>query len=114
MFAVQAKALVKTYGSTTALDGVDLEIPPGKVLGLLGPNGAGKTTTVRILTTLLHPDSGDAEVAGHDVLTQPDAVFGRTTSDLVMLMFAWALSWVGAWIGLVARSVEVAQSAGLM
>ncbi|RSN59035.1 daunorubicin/doxorubicin resistance ABC transporter ATP-binding protein DrrA [Amycolatopsis sp. WAC 04182] len=74
MFAVQAKALVKTYGSTRALDGVDLSIPKGKVLGLLGPNGAGKTTTVRILTTLLRPDSGEAEVAGHDVLAHPDAV----------------------------------------
>src|SRR3979409_1511801 len=72
--AVQAKALVKTYGSTRALDGVDLEIPSGQVLGLLGPNGAGKTTTVRILTTLLKPDSGAAMVAGHDVLAQPDAV----------------------------------------
>ncbi|WP_370945718.1 ATP-binding cassette domain-containing protein [Amycolatopsis sp. cg5] len=74
MVAVRAKALVKTYGSTRALDGVDLEIPAGKVLGLLGPNGAGKTTTVRILTTLLRPDSGEAEVAGHDVLADPDSV----------------------------------------
>ncbi|SDX28087.1 ABC-2 type transport system ATP-binding protein [Amycolatopsis xylanica] len=74
MVAVRAKALVKTYGSTRALDGVDLEIPSGKVLGLLGPNGAGKTTTVRILTTLLRPDSGEAEVAGHDVLADPDSV----------------------------------------
>jgi ABC-2 type transport system ATP-binding protein len=66
--------LVKTYGSTPALDGVDLEIPSGEVLGLLGPNGAGKTTVVRILTTLLRPDSGEAWVAGHDVLADPDAV----------------------------------------
>ncbi|SFA79363.1 ABC-2 type transport system ATP-binding protein [Amycolatopsis marina] len=72
--AVRAQALVKTYGSTRALDGVDLEIRSGKVLGLLGPNGAGKTTTVRILTTLLQPDSGQAWVAGHDVLADPDAV----------------------------------------
>lgn len=74
MVAVRAKALVKTYGSTRALDGVDLEIPSGKVLGPVGPNGAGKTTTVRILTTLLRPDSGEAEVAGHDVLADPDSV----------------------------------------
>ncbi|OZM72810.1 daunorubicin/doxorubicin resistance ABC transporter ATP-binding protein DrrA [Amycolatopsis antarctica] len=72
--AVRARALVKTYGSTRALDGVDLDIPSGKVLGLLGPNGAGKTTTVRILTTLLRPDSGTATVAGHDVLADPDSV----------------------------------------
>jgi ABC-2 type transport system ATP-binding protein len=72
--AVRAEALVKTFGSTRALDGVDLEIPTGTVLGLLGPNGAGKTTTVRILTTLLRPDSGRAWVAGHDVLADPQAV----------------------------------------
>ncbi|WP_199429045.1 ATP-binding cassette domain-containing protein [Qaidamihabitans albus] len=72
--AVRARDLVKTYGSTRALDGVDLEVPSGKVLGLLGPNGAGKTTTVRILTTLLKPDSGEAWVAGRDVLAEPDSV----------------------------------------
>ncbi|HEX9338531.1 MAG TPA: ATP-binding cassette domain-containing protein, partial [Pseudonocardiaceae bacterium] len=72
--AVRAEGLVKTFGQTRALDGVDLEIPAGRVLGLLGPNGAGKTTTVRILTTLLRPDSGRAWVAGHDVLADPEAV----------------------------------------
>ncbi|PXY38450.1 ATP-binding cassette domain-containing protein [Prauserella flavalba] len=72
--AVRARGLVKNYGTTRALDGVDLEIPTGQVLGLLGPNGAGKTTTVRILTTLLLPDSGEAEVARHDVLADPDGV----------------------------------------
>ncbi len=72
--AVRAEGLVKTFGSTRALDGIDLEIPTGTVLGLLGPNGAGKTTAVRILTTLLRPDSGRAWVAGHDVLAEPDAV----------------------------------------
>ncbi|MEU7785719.1 MULTISPECIES: ATP-binding cassette domain-containing protein [unclassified Amycolatopsis] len=75
--AVQVRGLVKTYGSTRALDGVDLDIPAGRVLGLLGPNGAGKTTTVRILTTLLRPDSGEAHVAGYDVLAQPDEVRRR-------------------------------------
>jgi ABC-2 type transport system ATP-binding protein len=75
--AVQVRGLVKTYGSTRALDGVDLDIPAGRVLGLLGPNGAGKTTMVRILTTLLRPDSGEAHVAGYDVLTQPDEVRQR-------------------------------------
>jgi ABC-2 type transport system ATP-binding protein len=72
--AVRAEALVKTFGATRALDGIDLEISTGTVLGLLGPNGAGKTTAVRILTTLLRPDSGRAWVAGHDVLAEPDAV----------------------------------------
>ncbi|MEU6269565.1 ATP-binding cassette domain-containing protein [Saccharopolyspora shandongensis] len=74
MTAVRAEALVKTFGANRALDGVDLEIPTGQVLGLLGPNGAGKTTAVRILTTLLKPDSGRAFVAGHDVLADPQAV----------------------------------------
>jgi ABC-2 type transport system ATP-binding protein len=76
--AVQVRGLVKTYGSTRALDGVDLDIPAGRVLGLLGPNGAGKTTMVRVLTTLLRPDSGEAHVAGYDVLAQPDEVRQRT------------------------------------
>jgi len=72
--AVRAEALVNTFGSTRALDGIDLEITTGTVLGLLGPNGAGKTTAVRILTTLLRPDSGRAWVAGHDVLAEPNKV----------------------------------------
>src|SRR6185369_11603056 len=60
--AVLAEGLVKTYGSVRALDGLDLAVPEGSVLALLGPNGAGKTTAVRVLTTLLQPDSGRAEV----------------------------------------------------
>jgi ABC-2 type transport system ATP-binding protein len=72
--AVRAEALVKSFGSTRALDGVDLEIPAGRVFALLGPNGAGKTTAVRILTTLLRPDAGRAWVNGHDVLADPEAV----------------------------------------
>ena len=64
--AISAVALVKNFGRTRALDGFDLEVAPGTVLGLLGPNGAGKTTAVRIFTTLLEPDSGHAEVAGLD------------------------------------------------
>ncbi|MGW2935798.1 ATP-binding cassette domain-containing protein [Streptomyces sp. NPDC001156] len=72
--AIYAEGLVKTFGDVRALDGVDLDVPEGTVLGLLGPNGAGKTTTVRCLTTLLRPDSGKALVAGIDVLAHPDAV----------------------------------------
>ncbi|MET9349561.1 ATP-binding cassette domain-containing protein [Streptomyces termitum] len=72
--AIHAEGLVKTFGDVRALDGVDLDVPEGTVLGLLGPNGAGKTTTVRVLTTLLRPDSGTATVAGVDVLKHPDAV----------------------------------------
>ncbi len=72
--AIQARGLVKKYGEVTALNGVDLTVPTGSVLGLLGPNGAGKTTIVRILTTLLRPDSGSAQVAGIDVLDNPREV----------------------------------------
>ncbi|HVN12529.1 MAG TPA: ATP-binding cassette domain-containing protein [Kineosporiaceae bacterium] len=69
--AVIAEGLVKTYGSIRALDGLDLAVPEGSVLALLGPNGAGKTTCVRVLTTLLQPDAGRAQVAGIDVLRRP-------------------------------------------
>jgi ABC-2 type transport system ATP-binding protein len=65
--AIEAKGLRKSYGKVQALDGIDLRVPAGTVLGLLGPNGAGKTTAVRILTTLLPPDGGSARVAGLDV-----------------------------------------------
>jgi ABC-2 type transport system ATP-binding protein len=71
---VMAEQLVKTYGKVRALDGLDLEVPEGSVLAVLGPNGAGKTTCVRVLTTLLKPDSGRAEVAGIDVLRNPQPV----------------------------------------
>lgn len=72
--AIYAEGLVKTFGDVRALDGVDLDVPEGTVLGLLGPNGAGKTTAVRCLTTLLRPDSGRLEVAGLDVLKHPNEV----------------------------------------
>ncbi|MFD7323886.1 ATP-binding cassette domain-containing protein [Streptomyces sp. NPDC059875] len=72
--AIYAEGLVKTFGDVRALDGVDLDVPEGTVLGLLGPNGAGKTTAVRVLTTLLQPDSGKAVVAGIDVLKHPNEV----------------------------------------
>lgn len=69
--AVEVRGLVKHYGSTKALDGVDLDVREGTVLGVLGPNGAGKTTLVRCLSTLIVPDAGHAVVAGYDVVKQP-------------------------------------------
>ena len=72
--AIEARGLVKRYGSVTALGGVDLTVPTGTVLGLLGSNGAGKTTCVRVLTTLLRPDEGEATVAGIDVMRDPKGV----------------------------------------
>jgi ABC-2 type transport system ATP-binding protein len=67
--AILAEGLVKHYGPTKALTGLDLSVPPGTVYGLLGPNGAGKTTAVRVFATLLRPDGGRAQVLGHDVVT---------------------------------------------
>jgi ABC-2 type transport system ATP-binding protein len=75
--AIEATGLVKRYKKVTALDGLDLHVPEGTVLGLLGPNGAGKTTAVSILTTLLKPDAGSARVAGADVLAAPGKVRKR-------------------------------------
>ncbi|WP_037669194.1 ATP-binding cassette domain-containing protein [Streptomyces griseus] len=69
--AVTVRGLVKHYGETKALDGVDLDVREGTVMGVLGPNGAGKTTLVRILSTLLSPNAGQATVAGYDVVRQP-------------------------------------------
>jgi ABC-2 type transport system ATP-binding protein len=66
-YAIEAEGLVKVFGRTRALDGIDLQVGAGTILGMLGPNGAGKTTTVRVLTTLLRPDQGTARVAGYDV-----------------------------------------------
>jgi ABC-2 type transport system ATP-binding protein len=72
--AIQARGLVKHFGEVKALNGIDLDVEQGQVVGLLGPNGSGKTTTVRILSTLLRPDAGTATVGGHDVVSEPDAV----------------------------------------
>ncbi|MET7731522.1 ATP-binding cassette domain-containing protein [Streptomyces sp. NPDC005402] len=69
--AVSVRGLVKHYGETKALDGVDLDVREGTVMGVLGPNGAGKTTLVRILSTLITPDAGQATVAGYDAVRQP-------------------------------------------
>ncbi|GAA4840368.1 daunorubicin resistance protein DrrA family ABC transporter ATP-binding protein [Kitasatospora terrestris] len=72
--AVTAVGLRKSYGDKVVLDGIDLRIPAGTVFALLGPNGAGKTTTVQILSTLIAADGGQAQIAGHDLATDPDGV----------------------------------------
>ncbi len=72
--AIRTVGLRKSYGKQVVLDGIDLEIAEGTVFALLGPNGAGKTTTVHILSTLTAADGGDAQVGGHDVAREPDAV----------------------------------------
>ena len=76
MLAIEASDLVKSFGSTRAVDGVNLAVRSGAVYGMLGPNGAGKTTTIRMLATLLRPDGGTARVLGHDIVTEADAVRG--------------------------------------
>jgi daunorubicin resistance ABC transporter ATP-binding subunit len=84
---IEAQGLTKRFGSTVALDGLDLEVAAGAILGILGPNGAGKTTAVRILTTLTRPDGGSARVAGHDVVSEPAAVrerIGVTAQDATL------------------------------
>ncbi|TDB83477.1 ATP-binding cassette domain-containing protein [Actinomadura sp. KC216] len=77
--AIETEGLVKTFGKTRALDGLDLQVPTGTVYGVLGPNGAGKTTAVRVLATLLRPDGGQARVFGHDVKKEADAVRGKVS-----------------------------------
>ena len=66
--AIEATGLVKSFGDTLAVDGVDLAVRRGSVYGVLGPNGAGKTTTIRMLATLIRPDAGSARVLGHDIV----------------------------------------------
>ncbi len=77
--AIETTGLVKAFGDTRAVDGVDLVVPAGTVYGVLGPNGAGKTTTVKMLATLLRPDGGEARVFGRDVVREADAVRGRVS-----------------------------------
>lgn len=86
-FMIEARGLVKAFGETRALDGVDLEARAGSILGVLGPNGAGKTTALRILTTLTKPDAGQAKVGGQDVLAHPASVrrmIGVTGQDATL------------------------------
>ena len=77
--AIEATGLVKVFGETRAVDGVDLAVRTGSVYGVLGPNGAGKTTTIRMLATLLRPDEGTARVLGHDIVEEADAVRSAVT-----------------------------------
>jgi ABC-2 type transport system ATP-binding protein len=77
--AIETSGLVKLFGQTRAVDGVDLAVRAGGVYGFLGPNGAGKTTTIRVLATLLRPDGGTARVFGHDVVREADTVRGRVS-----------------------------------
>jgi ABC-2 type transport system ATP-binding protein len=122
--AIETTGLVKHFGATRALDGVDLRIHPGTVYGLLGPNGAGKTTTIRILATLLRPTAGRATVLGHDVLRDPETVrrkvsltgqFASVDEDLtghenlVLVGRLLGLSWRGA----ARRAAELLDAFGL-
>jgi ABC-2 type transport system ATP-binding protein len=84
---IEAHGLTKRFGTTLALDGLDLQVPAGAILGVLGPNGAGKTTAIRILTTLSIPDAGSARVAGFDVVREAAAVqrnIGVTAQDATL------------------------------
>ena len=109
--AIETSGLIKTFGATRALDGVDLRIREGSVYGLLGPNGAGKTTIIRILATLLRPTGGTAAVLGHDVVREARAVRQKVsltgqyasvdedlngTENLVLVGRLLGLSWRGA------------------
>lgn len=78
-YAIQTSHLQKRFGTTLAVDGVDLKVQRGTVFGLLGPNGAGKTTTIRMLTTLLRPDGGSAQVLGHDLVRESNEVRARVS-----------------------------------
>jgi len=109
--SIETNGLVKRFGTTRALDGLDLSVARGSVYGLLGPNGAGKTTAIRVLATLLRPDGGSARVLGHDVASEPAAVrekvsltgqFASVDEDLtgyenlVLVARLFGLSWARA------------------
>ncbi|MQB00374.1 MAG: ATP-binding cassette domain-containing protein, partial [Actinobacteria bacterium] len=79
LLAIEATGLVKSFGETRAVDGVDLAVRRGFVYGMLGPNGAGKTTIIRMLATLIRPDAGGARVLGHDIMEEGDAVRGAVS-----------------------------------
>src|SRR3954468_10034105 len=103
---IAAHAVRRAFGDVVAVDGMDLEAPPGEVTALVGPNGAGKTTLLLVLATLLVPDSGTVRVAGHDPVTQPRAVRARV---------GWMPDVFGTWETLTCREVlaTVADAFGL-
>jgi ABC transporter/ABC-2 type transporter len=107
---LEARGLIKHFGRTQALAGLDLEVSPGRVVALLGPNGAGKTTFVRAVATLLRPDAGTLHVAGIDALRQPARV--RQVIGLAG-QFA-AFEWVFITIGLVAGNAQAAQGISVL
>jgi ABC-2 type transport system ATP-binding protein len=122
--AIEASGLVKTFGVTRAVDGVDLAVRSGAVYGVLGPNGAGKTTTIRMLATLLRPDAGCARVLGHDIVEEADTVRGLVSltgqlasvdedltgrENLIMLGRLLGLRWAGARM----RASELLEAFGL-
>jgi ABC-2 type transport system ATP-binding protein len=110
--AVEAIDLVKRFGDNVAVDRVSFAVRQGSVLGLLGPNGAGKTTTVRMLTTLSVPTSGTGRVAGHDVVTEPDAVrhsmglTGQAATVDELLTARENLAMIGRLAGMPRRSIR--------
>ncbi|MGY6518796.1 MAG: ATP-binding cassette domain-containing protein [Lysobacteraceae bacterium] len=122
--AIQTRGLLKSYGDTPALSGIDLDVARGAVYGLLGPNGAGKTTTIRVLATLTRPDGGSARVLGHDVVAEADAVrakvsvtgqFASVDEDLTglenLVLVARLLGF--SWRGARARAAELLEAFGL-
>ncbi|BAU49150.1 caunorubicin/doxorubicin resistance ATP-binding protein [Sulfurifustis variabilis] len=122
--AIETRNLQKTFGSTRAVNGIDLEVGRGAVYGLLGPNGAGKTTTIRVLATLLKPDGGSASVLGHDVVRDAAAVrakvsltgqFASVDEDLTghenLVLVARLLGFT--WAGARARARELLEAFGL-
>jgi oleandomycin transport system ATP-binding protein len=122
--AIRAEGLVKHFGETKALDGIDLDVRSGTVLGLLGPNGAGKTTAVRVLSTLLRPDAGRATVGGYDVVREAHQVrqlvglTGQYAAVDEMLTGAENLLLIGRLLGIPkadskARAAELLQDFGL-
>jgi ABC-2 type transport system ATP-binding protein len=118
-FAVETKALVRTFGSLRAVDGIDLQVPAGSFYGFLGPNGAGKSTTIKCLTGLLRPTSGDMRILGLDPLADPVAVkrrIGVVPEDLALfdrLTASETLAFIGQVHGMAAETFK-ARSADLL